>query len=284
MAVQEERSSDSIEWKSRLYGVEVVNSINGSKDQKVIDMSKFHHNDLSDPTDVNRTGGWNRCRGIIAGLSGHLIWLLVPLSIYVFAMLPFDTFVPSERSIRRPVAVTVSKQEREAIRNETERLVESLATRQHPNPDKYEGTLKVRSVPEEIAEIESYVGTRLPEDIRCFLERFDGLETGTSFRSVRWLSRVTMLENSRETAAIHSDYVEAPLLLPGAWYHPAIIVFDDNGGGGLGVDAFTGIIYEWDHDGGKLKQVAPSFLALLRGLDAQMERGEEPYWRNLEIR
>jgi cell wall assembly regulator SMI1 len=209
------------------------------------------------------------------------IWALVPLTLYVFAIVPFDTFRPTERSSRRPATPVVTEQQALSVRFETEQLLERLSARKHPHPE-YEGTLRARSAPDEIAEIENYVGTRLPEDIRYFLERYDGLASGTSYRSVNWLTRREMLAYSRETADIHSEYGQAPQMIVGAWYHPAIVVFDDNGGGGLGVDPFSGIIYVWDHDGGQLAPVASSFRDLLRALDEQMAKGEEPYWRDLK--
>ncbi len=226
---------------------------------------------------------WTGCRVTTKWLRRKALWALVPLAFYVCALLPVDTFVPIVRSTKRLVVLPVAKLETLSIHDEMGSLIESLIARKHLHSE-YEGKLKVQAASDEIVAIEDYVGTRLPDDIRFFLERFDGLESGNSFRSICWLSRGEMLRNSREIAAIHSDYGRTPQTIAGAWYHPAIIVFDDNGGGGLGVNAFTGVIYEWDHDGGQLVQVAPSFRALLRGLDEQMKNREEPDWRNLNIR
>ena len=234
------------------------------------------------PSANNRAAtDWGQIQSPVAFLQRQILWTLVPLTLYVFTLVPFDTFSPTERSSKRPDTPVVTEQQALSVRFETEQLLEQLSARKHPHPE-YEGTLRARSAPEEIAEIENYVGTRLPEDIRYFLERYDGLESGTSYRSVHCLTRREMLEYSRETADIHSDYCQAPQTIVGAWFHPAIVVFDDNGGGGLGVDPFSGVIYVWDHDGGQLTPVASSFRDLLRALSDQMEKGEEPYWRNVK--
>ena len=240
-------------------------------DQKLIDMSNFNRNG-----EVNNVStGWNRCKRIAARLYGQAIWMLVPLTLYFCALMPIDTFVPTQRSTKRPAALPVSKQEAEAIRDEVERLVESLIAR-NPIKLEYESSLESRSATDEIAAIENYVGTRLPEDIRYFVERFDYFETGNG--SIRLLARRDMLDYSRNTTSDCSDFTQAPLTINGECNHPAIVLFDHNC---LGVDAFTGII--WAHDGGQMKQVAPSFRALLRALDEKMEQGEEPDWKALQI-
>lgn len=223
----------------------------------------------------NANRSWNRCNGIAAGLYGQTIWLLVPLTLYICALMPFDTFVPTQRSMKRPAASPVSKQEAEAIRDETERLVESLMATNSTQLE-FVGSLESRSATDEITAIENYVGARLPEDIRYFVERFDYFETGNG--NIRLLARRDMLDYSRNTTSDCSDFTQAPLTINGACDHPAIVLFDHNC---LGVDAFTGII--WAHDGGQMKQVAPSFRALLRALDEQMEQGEEPDWKALKI-
>jgi cell wall assembly regulator SMI1 len=142
------------------------------------------------------------------------------------------------------------------------------------------GRLKLQLNPDvdEIEKIEAFVGTRLPEDLRFFLERYDGLGVGNSYRGIHWLKRSQILAYGSDTLGIHVGYATAPQCIPGAWYHPAFVAFEDLSGGGLGVDSFTGVVYHWDHDGSVLEKVANSFRELLAALDSQMASGQDPDW------
>jgi cell wall assembly regulator SMI1 len=210
-------------------------------------------------------------------------WLVVP-AVFLFCMLlPLDTFVPKVRSTRRSPSPILTQEQTQVLRNETAQLIESLNKRTFQNPvdERGEGKLQPSPNVNEIEKIEAFVGTRLPEDFRFFLERYDGLEQARSYRGLHWLKRSEILNRGKDNLSIHIEYASAPQRIPGAWYHPVFVPFEDLDSSGLGVDAFTGVVYHWDHDGGQLKKVANSFRDLLYRLDSQMAEGQAPDWTKL---
>jgi cell wall assembly regulator SMI1 len=221
--------------------------------------------------------------GSSANLATKTKWLMVP-AVFLFCLfVPFDTFVPTVRSTRRSPSPRLSQARALEIRNETARIIESLSNRKLRNSadERAEGKLRLRPNVNDIEKIEAFVGTRLPEDLRYFLEQYDGLEQGRSYRGCHWLKRSEILKQGRDNLSIHAGYVLAPQCIPGSWYHPAFVPFEDLDGSGLGVDVFTGVIYHWDHDGGKLEKVANSFRDLLSAFDTQIADGKTPDWFEL---
>ncbi len=71
-----------------------------------------------------------------------------------------------------------------------------------------------------------------------------------------------------------AQYKAIPLADQGLWFHPGCLAFSDLDGGGLAINASSGKIYEWNHDGGQLTFVADSFTTLLRRMLRHLKTAE----------
>jgi cell wall assembly regulator SMI1 len=129
----------------------------------------------------------------------------------------------------------------------------------------------------QIAEVERHVGP-LPLDFRSYLQLHNGHadHSGGFYGYQPLLSCESMINDSKDLLSIGTNYQEIPLHHEGAWFHPGCLIFEEQDGGGYVINATTGVIYRWDHDGGPLHFLAESFTEMLKRMVRNLETGDGP--------
>lgn len=129
---------------------------------------------------------------------------------------------------------------------------------------------------DEIDELECMVGP-LPLDFKAYLRIANGQKFGGQFfGDQQLLNCKEIADHSREYMDIGKDDQEIPLMHEGVWFHPGALIFEALDGGGYAINATSGVIYSWDHDGGPLKPIANSFTDMLEWMLACLQAGEGP--------
>ena len=189
-------------------------------------------------------------------------------AVFFFALIwsyfwPIDYFQPAVRSARRPKPIAQSQAEdAQVIDAEVRALLakfNTLAKEKFPND--YVDDFAPPATEEEIEELEYWVGCALPEDFKAYLRTHNGHNNrwgkGSFYGYQPLLPCKEILKDSIDLLAIGRDFPTVPLEYAGCWFHPGVIIFEERDGGGYCLQALTGEIMSWDHDGGPLKVIAP---------------------------
>lgn len=192
---------------------------------------------------------------------------------------PIDRFQPDLRSDRRPSPIAVLQQERaDEIRSEVRELFDTIRMlwkERYPNEPM--GQLAGPASEEQIARLERHVGP-LPIDFRAYLELHNGHvdKRGGFYGYQPLLSCDEMLEQSADLLKIGQDYQEVPLHHQDVWFHPGCLIFEEEDGGGFVLNASTGVVYRWDHDGVPLSCLAENFTELLQRMVRNLKSSDGP--------
>lgn len=229
---------------------------------------------------IGRLVGTRATTLILATVVSLLLWR------YYF---PPDTIHPARRSERRSIPVAFSQQQRAAeIRHEVRELLEKTQqvwAARFPNDPM--GEFNPPASTADLAKLERIVGP-LPLDFLAYLEWANGQRDrqGQFYSSATLMTAEDIYTQSIELHSLCTQFMQIPLTDEGLWFHPGCLLFSDLDGGGLAINASSGKIYEWDHDGGQLTLIADSFTALLQRMLRHLEtadRYEGPVTRRSKL-
>lgn len=215
----------------------------------------------------------------LAWLSAVLLvaWLFYDVPIHLPAP------VPQTPPLAKPIAQQDDR-DVEELRREIASLLALIEKESQASTEGRIGQLNGPASAGKIMALEQYTGVPLPRDFRCYLELHDGQASaqGGFIDYSKLLTVDEILSQSRELAQLGSNYYALPLNALGEWFHHDVLLFEEMDGAGYGVHVYTGEILRWDHDGGQLHVVAPSFRDMLFQLVAEMRANNGYRGGNLE--
>ena len=136
---------------------------------------------------------------------------------------------------------------------------------------------------QEIAGLEKWAG-QVPIGLRRLLTQYNGQEKDPT-TPLYWVNRLLSAEEIiRETDQLQEINEDVGLsrgeiegttpVEEAAWWHKDLILFlSDDNGGGVAVDRKTGAVWDWDHDGGMYKKLAPDISTFFELMAAAYEEG-----------